>query len=92
MLRFSEKIVDQLIFEADTEKVKKVAYINHIVIKQQPKSVTLHNANVVAPVRAGPAVDHHGHQVVQAVRVDGVVRLEKRKAFRKTQGQIASLP
>lgn len=87
MLRFSEKIVGKLTFEAVTERQKKsVAYINHIVVEQQPKSVTLYNANVVAPVRAGPAVDHHGHQVVQAVRVDGVVRLEKKKAFRNTQG------
>lgn len=49
--------------------------IDHVVVEEQPKTMTLDDADVVSPVGSGAAVHHHGDQVVQPVRVHSVIRL-----------------
>lgn len=39
----------------------KNTYIDHIIIKQQPKIMAFNNTDVVASVRTTSTVDNHSH-------------------------------
>ncbi len=51
-------------------------YVDDVVIKYEPQSARLDYGDVVTPVGAGSTVDHHGHQVVHTVWVDGIIGLK----------------
>jgi len=57
------------------------AYINDVIIKENPHSMTLHNADVVATAQSATTVNHDRYQIIHSIRVACIVRL------RHTTGQ-----
>lgn len=53
---------------------RSLDFVNHVVIEEQPKPVTLDNAYVMATIRARAAVYDDCGQIVEPIRIDSVVR------------------
>jgi len=50
-------------------------YINHVIIKEEPKPMALDNADVVTAVGSTTAMDHYSNQIIKPVRVDSIIWL-----------------
>ena len=68
----------------DASEIEVYNNLDDVVVEQQPQAVTLHHADVVSSIRATAAVDDKCEQIIKALRVDRVVRLEEKiQQFKK---------
>lgn len=63
-----------------------VYLVDEIIVEQQPKPVRLDDADVMASVRVGAAMDDHRCEIIHSVWVDGIVGLKIIETIKQSEG------